>query len=212
MSNPVISWAKENPLPAGAAALGVIVITMMLFGGGGDDESGGGNATAGAPLEAYYMAVSNQAAAGAQVQIEQIKANAGTNQALIASTYGIEKAKIEQPAVLASIEATRSTTIDSNQKQYDLGVQTLQHQHAMYDNYINLENSRLAQEQNIAFKQANVANKANKRGFIGGLFSTIVGGATSVLTGGTSTLAGSLFKVAGGGSKTALPNAGGTWV
>lgn len=208
MSNPVIAWAKENPLPAGAAALGVVIVAMLLF--GGDSQAADTtSAPEGQGLSSYYMAVSNQAAAGAAVQIEQIKANAGTNQALIAASYGIEKATIEQPATLASIEATRATTLDANQRGYDLGVQTLQHQHAMYDNYINLENSRLAQQQNIAFKQANVQNAANKRGFIGGLFSTVVSGATAVLTGGTSTLAGSLFS--SGKPAVANPNSG-TWV
>lgn len=208
MSNPVIAWAKENPLPAGAAALGVVVVAMMLFGG----ESQAADTTSapeGQGLSSYYLAVSNQAAAGAAVQIEQIKANAGTNQALIAASYGIEKATIEQPAVLASIGATRDATMAQ-----------LASTERMHANEVNLANStlaantalgnaQLAVQQNIAFKQANVQNAANKRGFIGGLFSTIVGGATSILSGGTSTLASRLLT----GGKAAVPApTGGTWV
>lgn len=195
MSNAVISWAKENPLPAGAAALGVVVVALMLF--GGDSQAADTtSAPEGQGLSAYYLAVSNQAAAGAAVQIEQIKANAGTNQALIAASYGIEKATIEQPATLASIEATRATTIDTNQKAFDLGWHTVDQNIALGNATLAantaLENARLTQQQNIAFKQINgkkasfldsISQVVGIGSKVAGLFAT--GGASAALPAGT---------------------------
>ena len=84
----------------------------------------------------------------------------------------------------------------------------------MYDNYINLQNAALTQEQNIAFKQANVANKANKRGFIGGIIGTVAKVGLAVATGGTSLAAEGVAKAVGGSGAVKLPSLGssGQWV
>lgn len=90
MSNPVIGWAKENPVAAGAAALGVIVV-VMLVAGGGDEES---QTQGSAGLGAYYSAVAMQNQAGAAIRMKEIEANATTNQTLLASTYALERDKL----------------------------------------------------------------------------------------------------------------------
>lgn len=107
MSNPVISWAQNNPVAAGAAALGVVVVAMLLFGGGSSEADGSGSAGA----AAYYSAVANQAQAGAAIQIEQIKANASTNQVLAAAQYGLEKEKLTAANTSKGLDYNREITL-----------------------------------------------------------------------------------------------------
>lgn len=211
MANAVISWAQDNPLPAAAAAVGIIVVVMMVAGGGGGD---GGEESAGAGsagVQAYYAAVAQQGQAGAAIQIEQIKANASTNMALIAANYGIEKDKTWAPITAAANSQNAANTALQLKYQRELGIETLKHQHAMYDNYINLENSKLTQQQNIAYKQINAQKKS--------VFDKVLGAAVTVgsayLTGGASLAAGGVG--GGGGVKlpsVSLPNMGsqGTWI
>lgn len=115
MANPVIEWAKDNPLLAAGAALGVVVVVMLVAGGGdAPDEASGGMGAAG--VQAYYAAVANQAQAGAVIQTTQIRANAETNRALIAATYGLEATKVnavsDQAATAAQVQIAQigSTT------------------------------------------------------------------------------------------------------
>lgn len=206
MANPVISWAKDNPLPAAAAAIGIIVVVMMLTGGGGGEgEESAGAGSAG--VQAYYAAVAQQGQAGAAIQIAQIEANAGTNRALIAANYGIEKDKTWAPVTMASNAQNASNAALALKYNRELGIATLEHQHAMYDNYINLENAKLTQEQNIAFKQVNAQKKS--------VFDKVLGAATDLgkvyLSGGTSLIG----KTGGAVPKTiSLPNFGGqgSWI
>lgn len=115
MANPVVEWAKDNPLLAAGAALGVVVVVMLVAGGGdAPDEASGGMGAAG--VQAYYAAVANQAQAGAVIQTTQIRANAETNRALIAATYGLEATKVnaasDQAATAAQVQIAQigSTT------------------------------------------------------------------------------------------------------
>lgn len=105
MANVVVEWAKDNPLLAGGAALAVVVIAMLATGGGSgeSDPNGGGMGAAG--VQAYYAAVANQAQAGAAIQTTQIKANAETNRALIAASYGLEATKVQQNTQVFGIAA-----------------------------------------------------------------------------------------------------------
>lgn len=216
MANPVISWAKENPAMAAGAALGVIVIVMLATGGSDTAETD----TAGsAGVGAYFQAVANQQQAGAAIQMTQIKEQAATNRALIAAEYGIERDKIWGPVSLATTKANAANDAASIKANREIAIHSINTQHAMYDNYINLQNAALTQQQNIAFKQANVANKANKRGFIGGIIGTVANVGLAVATGGTSLIGTGVAKAIGGagGSGTGavkLPSLGssGEWV
>lgn len=115
MANPVVEWAKDNPLLAAGAALGVVVVVMLVAGGGdAPEEASGGMGAAG--VQAYYAAVANQAQAGAVIQTTQIRANAETNRALIAATYGLEATRVnaasDQAATAAQVQIAQigSTT------------------------------------------------------------------------------------------------------
>ena len=211
MSNPVIEWAKSNPLAAGAAAVGVLVVVMMVTGGSDTAET---DTQGGAGIGAYYAAVASQNQAGAAIQMTQIKEQAETNRALIAANYGIENAKTWAPVSLATTRANAASDAARIAAEREVSIATLEHQHAMYDNYINLQNAALTQEQNIAFKQANVANKANKRGFIGGIIGTVAKVGLAVATGGTSLAAEGVAKAVGGSGAVKLPSLGssGQWV
>lgn len=106
MANAAIEWAKDNPLLAGGAALAVVVVVMLVAGGGSEgegDPNAGGMGAAG--VQAYYAAVANQAQAGAAIQTTQIRAQAETNRALIAATYGLEVSKVQGGVQMAAIGA-----------------------------------------------------------------------------------------------------------
>lgn len=105
MANPAIEWAKDNPLLAGGAALAIVVVVMLATGGGGDEGDPGAGGMGAAGVQAYYAAVANQAQAGAAIQTTQIKANAETNRALIAASYGLEAVKVQSGVQLAAIGA-----------------------------------------------------------------------------------------------------------
>lgn len=213
MANPVVSWAQDNPVAAGAAALGVVVVVMLFMGGSGSGEDQGASGGLGsAGVQAYYAAVAQQGQAGAAIQIAQISANADTNKALIAANYGIENSKIWAPVSLAGVQANAAN--ESKQLDYnrELAIHSINTQHAMYDNYVNLENAKLAQQQNIAFKQINAQKKS--------VFDKILGAATTIIpaiaTGGTSLGIQGIGSILGGGGSTAvsLPSLGspGQWV
>lgn len=105
MANPAIEWAKDNPLLAGGAALAIVVVVMLATGGGGEEGDPGAGGMGAAGVQAYYAAVANQAQAGAAIQTTQIKANAETNRALIAASYGLEAVKVQSGVQLAAIGA-----------------------------------------------------------------------------------------------------------
>lgn len=183
MANPVVSWAKDNPLLAGAAALAVVVVVMMATGGGGSEETDGASGGMGsAGVQAYYAAVAQQGQAGAAIQIAQIESNASTNKALIAANYGIETAKIRAPIEMYSVQSG-----------YDYKMSELGAIERMAANNVNLENARigattalgnaqLAQQQNIAFKQIN----ATKPSFLGQVLDAAKTIVPAVMTGGAS--------------------------
>lgn len=142
MANAVIGWVKENPVAAGAVAVGFVVIVMMFSGGGSSEGDSGGTGSQG--VAAYYGAVANQAAAGAAIQMEQIKANATTNQTLIAASYGLEKSKVE----------TASTNYQAGLAA-DLGKFTVANQTLTANNLINLQNSALNSNEIVSQINAN---------------------------------------------------------
>ncbi len=95
MANPVVSWAKENPVLAGGVAVGVVLIVLLFTSGGGEQEADGASGGMGAAgVQAYYAAVARQSQAGAAIQVAQIQTQAETNQALIAATYGLETNRV----------------------------------------------------------------------------------------------------------------------
>lgn len=113
MANPVVQWAKDNPLLAGGAALAVVLVVALVAGGGStQEEASGGMGSAG--IQAYYAAVANQAQAGAAIQTTQIKEQGASNRALIAATYGLEAAKVnaatDQSAVAAGVRIAEIQT------------------------------------------------------------------------------------------------------
>jgi len=210
MSNPVVNWAKSNPVAAGAAAVGIIVVVMLVTGGGSSGSEGDGVSNAGsAGVQAYYAAVAQQGQAGAQIQIAQIQANAETNKALIASTYGIENAKIWAPVSLAGVQANatnEAAQIASNERMQANAINLANEQIAAQTA---LGNAALTVQQNVAFKQINAQKKS--------LFDKILGAATTIVpaiaTGGTSLGVQSLGKIVGGSAPVKLPALGspGQW-
>lgn len=191
MANPVVSWAKENPLLAGGAAFAVVIVVMLATGGSSAPEGEASGGMGGAGVAAYYAAMSQQNQAGAAVQIAQIQANASTNKALIASSYGIEREK----ATLG----IRNRQLDIQAMQIDqtteLQSKALDYWQAQANNNVNLENAKLTQQQNVAFKKINIMRPSP--------FSQILGAATQV---------GAAF--ATGGASVALPAMGsaGQWL
>lgn len=111
MANPVVEWAKDNPLLAAGGALAVVVFVLFATSGSGSDQEEASGGLGAAGVQAYYAAVSNQAQAGAVIQTTQIRANAETNRALIAATYGLEATKVnagsDQAATAAQVEIAR---------------------------------------------------------------------------------------------------------
>lgn len=211
MSNVVIEWAKANPLAAGAAAVGVLVVVMMVTGG---SETADTDTAGGAGIGAYYAAVQSQNQAGAAIQMTQIKEQAASNRALIAAEYAIEKDKIWAPV---STEAQRLNNQEANARlgaEREVALARNANEWHMYDQYVNLENARIASNQNIAFKQANVQRQANKRGFISGLVGAVANVGLAVATGGTSLIGTGAAKAIGGSGAVKLPTLGssGQWV
>lgn len=94
MANPVVEWAKDNPLMAGGAALAIVVVVLLVTGGGSEPEGDASGGMGSAGVQAYYSAVAMQSQAGSAIQIAQIAANAKTNQTLIGATYGLEATKV----------------------------------------------------------------------------------------------------------------------
>lgn len=179
MSNAVVSWAKSNPVAAGAAAVGVLVVVMLVSGGGGGEDETGASGGGGG-LTAYYAAVANQSQAGAAIQMETIKQQGESNRAMMAANYAIEKDKIWAPISAQTVTSNYNLEKHRIDAERNLGIAALEHQHAMFDNYVNLQNSALAQQQNIAFKQANAA----KQSFGSQLLGTIKDLGTTYLTAG----------------------------
>lgn len=166
MANPVIGWAKENPVAAGAAAVGLVVVVLMLSGGGSSSE--GGATDNGAGVSAYYAAVANQAQAGAAIQTAEIAANASTNQALIAASYGLETAKVQADVAKTQIASTErlgaNYFVNQNlaiQSQERLGANT------------NSANVQIAQAQAKAAKYAKGTPFAQGVTAVGGAVSSI---------------------------------------
>lgn len=155
MANAAIEWASDHPVAAGAAAIGVVVVAMMLFGGSGD--SGGGNAGA---VNAYYAAVAQQGQAGAAVQIAQIQANASSAQALTAASYALKRDELAAGVATMQIGAQERVAYDTNMTQR-FGMET---QHAIADNMVALENSRLGSNERIAAIQGKNAVSIAKAG------------------------------------------------
>lgn len=141
MTNPVVSWAKENPLAAGAAAVGVIVVVMMVSGGGSGDASAA-EANNGAGVAAYYSAVANQSQAGAAVQIAEVQANAATNQTLIAASYGLEKEKIWGASTDLATGANKELSMAAIHSNEIVEIE----KQKSYNNGINLANQALSQK------------------------------------------------------------------
>lgn len=141
MANPVVEWAKDNPLLAGGAALAVVVV-VMLVAGGGEEPPGDSGGMGAAGVQAYYAAVSNQAQAGAAIQIAQVQANAQTNRALIAATYGLETTKVNA--------GTEQMRIGSEERINFKG----------YDTIREIELNRTNQEANVRNNSINLANAA----------------------------------------------------
>lgn len=141
MANPVVEWAKDNPLLAGGAALAVVVV-IMLVAGGGEEPQGDSGGMGAAGVQAYYAAVSNQAQAGAAIQIAQVQANAQTNRALIAATYGLE-----------------TTKVNAGTEQMALGVQERLGGRQV-DAWREVELNRSNQEANVRNNSINLANAA----------------------------------------------------
>lgn len=149
MANPVIEWAKDNPLLAGGAALAVVVVVMLVAGGGGGEEDGGSGGMGAAGVQAYYAAVANQAQAGAVIQTTQIKANAETNRALIAATYGIETNRVNNE--------TERLRIGAEER---LGGRSV-------DAWREVELNRANQEANVRNNSINLANAALRQRNLG---------------------------------------------
>lgn len=142
MSNPVITWAKENPLLAGGAALGVFVVVMLISGGGSNEE--GAASDGGAGVAAYYNAVANQSQAGAAIQIADIQANAATNQTLIAASYGLEKEKVWSASTDLATQANATTQQQAISAAENLGLAQIYSGERISANKVNLANSALA--------------------------------------------------------------------
>lgn len=174
MANPVVSWAKENPLLAGGAALAVVVVVMLATGGSSapQEEASGGMGTAG--VAAYYSAMAQQNQAGAAVQIAQIQANAVTNKALIAATYGIESEKIKAPIETLRVQSDYNLGIVQLNAYNNVRMAEISSNERINANNVNLKNAALSVEQNIAFKKINAARPS--------VLSQILGAATQVGT------------------------------
>ncbi len=157
MANPVISWASNNPLAAGAAALGVLVVVMMVSGGGAEEDEGSSGGLGSAGVAAYYDAVKTQGQAGAAIQIEQIKAQASTNQALIASSYGIEKDKIWAPISAVAQANSYALGLDAQAKNYEL-------QNSMWQSQERIAANQIGANVQIAAHQASVGRAQAKAG------------------------------------------------
>lgn len=153
MANPVVSWAKENPVLAGGIAVGVVLIVLLFTSGGEQeaDSASGGMGAAG--VQAYYAAVARQSQAGAAIQVAQIQSQAETNQALIAATYSLETNRVnaQSDQYIATLQrdvAMRGFDVDL---QNNMGWATV---------YREVELNRVNQEANWRANAINLADAA----------------------------------------------------
>lgn len=186
MSNPVVSWASDHPVAAGAAAIGIVVVAMMLFGGGG----GGGGSNAGS-VQAYYTAIGNQAQAGAAVQMAQIQADTTKATTLAATNYA-----------LAHDQLAAQVATGQNWYNYDIAQQQIQSNERLTNTALDVAVQQQASNERIAAgqiaagvqtaginanAQIKTARASQPSGFaqgvgaVGGLFSNIGNAASKIL-------------------------------
>ena len=123
MSNPVVSWVGDHPVQAGAAAIGVVLLVMLMSNSGG---SGQGENTG--AVSAYYGAVAAQSQSGNAVQMTQIMANAETNKALIAATYGLETNKVWAGTSEVTARLNADTTIEQARQSASTSIEVARQQ------------------------------------------------------------------------------------
>ena len=87
MANPVIDWAKDNPIPAGVGIVVIGGLLLYLFSG----SSGSADNGNGAAVAAYYGAVAQQGISGNALQATQIQQQALTARTLIAAQVATNK-------------------------------------------------------------------------------------------------------------------------
>lgn len=171
-----IGWAKEHPGLAVGGGIAVILVVMLATGGSKSDATGGGSQA----VAAYYGAVANQAQAGAAIQMAQIQANAGTNQALIAASYGIEKERLGAAStdLATTLNAQNvASAISSNERVTIFQTETA---HAISDNTIALQNAALHSNEIIAGIQSHTAIKTHQKSF-GDQLGSVLGGIGGVV-------------------------------
>lgn len=186
-----IGWAKEHPGLAIGGAIAIVLVVAMATGGSKSDATGGNSQS----VAAYYGAVANQAQAGAAIQMKQIEANAGTNQALIAASFGLQKEQIDAASAqnIAGINAgVASKALDIQSKALDVQQLDIQNEWHKYDQGISLADAALrtkslGAEQRGAVVQAAITQQpvtptyAGKPSNPGNSASSIIGSIASVV-------------------------------
>lgn len=149
MANAVVGWAKENPVLAGGAAIGVVLIVLLFAGSGESAPEGDSGGMGAAGTQAYYAAVARQSQAGAAIQVAQIQSQAETNRALIAATYGLETNKVNAGVAMRGydVETLRIGAEERNNRGW-------------VDAWREVEINRVNQEANVRNNSINLANAA----------------------------------------------------